>query len=122
MSGEAPGRRILVLEPYFGGSHRSVLECLLPRLPFEHDLLTLPARKWKWRMRHAAVTLADQVRAALDAGAAWDAILCSDMLNLAEFRGLVPDSVRRLPCVAYFHENQLTYPFRFMGERDLHFG
>ncbi|MBN2447186.1 MAG: DUF3524 domain-containing protein, partial [Phycisphaerae bacterium] len=46
----------------------------------------------------------------------------SDMLNLAEFRGLVPESVRRLPHVVYFHENQLTYPFRFMGERDLHFG
>ncbi|MGM0378085.1 MAG: tRNA-queuosine alpha-mannosyltransferase domain-containing protein, partial [Bacteroidota bacterium] len=32
------------------------------------------------------------------------------MLNLAEFSGLADESVRRLPKISYFHENQLTYP------------
>jgi hypothetical protein len=53
----AATRRMLVLEPYFGGSHRAVLESLLPLLAqagWEADLLTLPARKWKWRMRGSA--------------------------------------------------------------------
>jgi glycosyltransferase involved in cell wall biosynthesis len=44
------------------------------------------------------------------------------MLGLAEFRGLAPAAVARLPAVAYFHENQLTYPDRFCGERDRHYG
>jgi glycosyltransferase involved in cell wall biosynthesis len=43
------------------------------------------------------------------------------MLNLAEFLGLAPASVRNLPTVAYFHENQLTYPNRFESERDYQF-
>jgi len=43
------------------------------------------------------------------------------MLNLAEFLGLCPLEVRRLPSVVYFHENQLTYPRRRDDPRDLHF-
>ena len=56
------------------------------------------------------------------AGEGWDVVFCSDMLDLAQFRGLAPSAVHRLPAVAYFHENQLTYPVRFEKERDLHFG
>jgi glycosyltransferase involved in cell wall biosynthesis len=43
------------------------------------------------------------------------------MLDLAGFRGLAPAAVARLPAVAYFHENQLTYPVREERERDHHF-
>jgi glycosyltransferase involved in cell wall biosynthesis len=43
------------------------------------------------------------------------------MLNLAEFRGLCRSAVGRLPAIAYFHENQLTYPARQEDPRDLHF-
>jgi len=43
------------------------------------------------------------------------------MLNLAEFLGLAPESIHRLPAVVYFHENQLTYPVRFENERDYQF-
>ena len=43
------------------------------------------------------------------------------MLNLAEFVGLCPGLVKQLPAVAYFHENQLTYPNRFESERDYQF-
>ena len=43
------------------------------------------------------------------------------MLDLAQFRGLVGKHIAALPSVVYFHENQLTYPTRFAGERDLHF-
>ncbi len=113
---------ILALEPYYGGSHKAFLTGWAGHSRHQFTTLHLPPRKWKWRMRHAALTFADQVRAALANGAQWDAAFCSDMLNLAEFRGLVPTFVRRLPTVAYFHENQLTYPFRYFGERDFHFG
>ena len=47
-------------------------------------------------------------------------LLCSDMLNLAEFLGLAPVRAK-LPAVAYFHESQLTYPTRNEQARDLHF-
>jgi glycosyltransferase involved in cell wall biosynthesis len=113
--------RLLVLEPYYGGSHRAVLDALLPLLGMEHDLLTLPARKWKWRMRGAAITMAEQVRSLWDAGSRWDLILASTFLNLAEFKGLAGEAVVGVPTVVYFHENQLVYPVRHTAEWDLQF-
>lgn len=73
-------------------------------------------------MRHAPVTLAGQIREHLARGEEWDVLLCCDMLNLAELRGLVPQ-IAHLPAVVYFHENQLTYPVRpqHAHKGDLHF-
>lgn len=113
--------RILALEPYYGGSHRAFLEGWSGASRHEWTILQLPAYKWKWRMRHAAVTFADQLRAGTRRDARWDRLWCSDMLNLAEFRGLAVAHVRDLPTVAYFHENQLTYPVRLESERDYQF-
>jgi glycosyltransferase involved in cell wall biosynthesis len=93
----------------------------MARSRHEWTLLSLPDSKWKWRMRHAGVTFAEQVSEAVDEGEAWDVIFTSDMLSLADFRGLAPKAVRDLPAVAYFHENQLTYPVREESERDYHF-
>lgn len=73
-------------------------------------------------MRHSSVTLAEDVRNRCSKGAAWDVLLCSDMLNLAEFKGLVGAPVGQLPAIVYFHENQFTYPCQVNQERDLHFG
>ena len=113
---------ILALEPYYGGSHKAFLDGWIERSRHHWTLLTLSPRKWKWRMRHAAVTFTERVTERLAATESWDALFCSDMLNLAEFLGLAPDPIRSLPSVVYFHENQLTYPFRCQTERDYHFG
>jgi len=129
-------RRLLVLEPYHGGSHRAVLEALLPALGWEYDLLTLPARKWKWRMRGSAITFAaraceldaawreanpdgEGVRPGADVR--WDAVFASTFVNLAEFKGLVGGAVAGIPAAVYFHENQLVYPNRHTAEWDLQF-
>ncbi|MCH8046458.1 MAG: DUF3524 domain-containing protein [Planctomycetes bacterium] len=114
--------RILALEPYYGGSHRAFLDGWVSRSRHDWTLLTLPAYRWKWRMRHAPITLAGEVAIRHRDGERWDAVFCSDMLNLAEWRGLLPADVPRLPAVVYFHENQLTYPTKHHDERDVHFG
>jgi glycosyltransferase involved in cell wall biosynthesis len=110
--------RILALEPYHGGSHQAFLDGWIEHSQHDWTVLGLPPFKWKWRMRHAPITFADAVRERVDAGEAWDLVFCSDMLNLPEFLGLAPEAVRRLPTVAYFHENQLTYPCQHEDERD----
>ena len=133
---DAPRRRLLVLEPYNGGSHRAVLDSLLPMLGWEYDLLQLPARKWKWRMRGAAITFAEEARRLSSEWQAvypdgepgrpgaccrWDAAFASTFLNLAEFKGLAGPAVASVPTVVYFHENQLVYPNRHVAEWDLQF-
>mgnify|MGYP006285174029 CR=1 FL=1 len=112
---------ILALEPYFGGSHASFLKGWMAESSHDWTLLSLPAYKWKWRMRHSSVTLARETATLVEKGRTFDRVFCSDMLNLAEFKGLVPRAVRDLPTVIYFHENQLTYPVRKEDERDYHY-
>ena len=115
------GMRILALEPYYSGSHKAFLDGWSNVSSGEWTVVTLPGYKWKWRMRHSAVTFADAIAERVSAGQEWDLLFCSDMLNLAEFLGLAPEAVGKLPSVVYFHENQLTYPVRFESERDYQF-
>ncbi len=113
--------KILTLEPYYGGSHKAFLEGWIQYSQHEWTVLSLPPWKWKWRMRHSAITLASQTSEKIKTGGDWDIIFCSDMLNLAEYLGLVPKSVQKLPSVVYFHENQLTYPVAHPQEFDFHY-
>lgn len=110
---------ILAIEPYYGGSHRAFLDGWIAKSFHSWNLVTLPAHHWKWRMRHSAITFAQEL--ARGQGSQPDAIFCTDMLNLAVFRGLAPASLARLPVVVYFHENQLTYPDNTKTQRDFHY-
>ncbi|MHC4131478.1 MAG: tRNA-queuosine alpha-mannosyltransferase domain-containing protein [Planctomycetota bacterium] len=113
--------RILALEPYYGGSHKAFLDGWINKSEHNWTLLSLPAYKWKWRMRHGAIHFAEQATELICKGDGWDLLFCSDMLNLAEFLGLVPQRIQRLASIAYFHENQITYPVRIEDERDYQF-
>ena len=135
----SPPLRVLALEPYYGGSHRAVLDGLVHGLAdhgFAFDVLTLPARKWKWRMRGSAITMAEEVcsRAVAWTGShpggepgrprpdrAWDLVFASTFVNLAEFVTLAGDAVAGIPRILYFHENQLLYPNRHTAEWDYQF-
>lgn len=90
-----------------------------------HDfaVVGLPARHWKWRMEASAWSLAGHAARALER--APDVIVASDYLDLPRFRGMAPAAWRTVPCLVYFHENQLTYPAApgaTPGERDQSYG
>jgi glycosyltransferase involved in cell wall biosynthesis len=114
-------RRLLVVEPYYGGSHRAFLDGLLARLPWDADLLTLPARKWKWRMSGAAVTMAGRAEDLYERGARWDVLLASTFVNLPELLGLARRALAGVRTLVYFHENQLEYPNRYEEEWDFQY-
>ena len=111
--------KLLVVEPYYGGSHRAFLDDLLRHLPHDAELLTLPAQHWKWRMRLAAPHFAALLSERTTEG--YDAIFCSSLLDVAVFRGLLPPHLAALPLLVYFHENQFAYPVQVAEERDVHF-
>ncbi|HSH12837.1 MAG TPA: DUF3524 domain-containing protein [Desulfurivibrionaceae bacterium] len=120
--GRAGGNgRILVLEPFYGGSHRAFLDGLAAQLPGELELLTMPARHWKARMRLAAPKMAEELRRRNLQGGEYRAILCSTYVDVAAFRGLATPALRTAPICTYFHENQFAYPVTTEAERDLHF-
>lgn len=101
---------ILVVEPWYGGSHRRFLEGLRAHSAHRYTLCTLPGRHWRWRMDAAAVTLAEQARRQITIHGPPDAVFASDMLDLPSFLALMRPALSEVPVVLYFHENQLTYP------------
>lgn len=101
---------ILLLEPYYGGSHRSFLKGLQKHLPFDFTLISLPARKWKMRMQLAAPWMTDQVIRLIDKGNRFDAILCSTFVDVATLRASLAQVGISIPIAVYFHENQFAYP------------
>ncbi len=110
--------KVLFLDPYHTGSHAAFSSGWSARSRHEITLLTLPGRHWKWRMRHAAWTLAQRAAALAEPV---DAVVATDMIDLAAWRGLAPAALARLPHLLYMHENQLLYPDAHKRERDHHF-
>jgi glycosyltransferase involved in cell wall biosynthesis len=102
--------RILLLEPYYGGSHRAFLSGLQQHVACCFTLLTLPARKWKMRMQLAAPWFAEQIHELVESGERFDAILTSTFLDTAVLRSLLAAHNIHLPLGIYFHENQFSYP------------
>lgn len=114
--------RILFLEPFFGGSHRSFVEGWQQNSRNEIEILGLPARRWKWRMRHSGIHFASEVCLKFQPNQ-FDRIVCSSMFPLAEWKGLVDSCWREIPVSLYFHENQLTYPVQdSSGKPDFQYG
>ncbi len=116
--------KILLIEPYFTGSHEMWARDYQRHSQHQVKLLTLPGRHWKWRMHGAAIELAEQMNALTDSGYVPDLLLVSDMLDLTTFKALTN---KRFPCALYFHENQLSYPYTDRDtdsrrSRDFHYG
>ena len=106
----------LFLEPFFGGSHRDFANGLKAHSRHRIDLVTLPARFWKWRMRGAALYFSQQIKN-LDE---YDGLIISDLMSLADFKALTGPECP--PTLVYFHENQLTYPLAPGETMDYQFG
>jgi glycosyltransferase involved in cell wall biosynthesis len=100
--------KILILEPFLGGSHQSWAEALASKSRHEIQILGLSAHHWKWRMHGGAISLAERYLA-MDFEA--DLILATDMLDLTTFLALTRAKTAKTKTAIYFHENQLNYPW-----------
>ena len=113
--------KILIIEPFLTGSHRSWVAGYQKYSSHEINILSLPGRFWKWRMHGGAITMAKRyVKSKFKP----DLILVTDMLNLPVFQSLIELTC---PIAIYFHENQFTYPWSPMDadvklNRDKHYG
>jgi glycosyltransferase involved in cell wall biosynthesis len=114
--------KVLLLESFYGGSHRDVADGLAKHSRHAIDLLTLPARYWKWRMRGASLWFVRQLEsthAADEAGFPYDVIICTTLMDIAALKALLGHDCP--PILLYCHETQLAYPQPDHNEADLHF-
>jgi len=100
--------RIILLEPFFTGSHAVWAQEYAKRSRHQVTVLGLDGHHWKWRMHGGAVTLS---REFLAADYLPDLLLATDMLDLTTFLALTRHATAEIPTAVYFHENQLTYPW-----------
>lgn len=109
-------RRLLILEPYWGGSHSQFLTGLQQHLDAECQLMCLPARNWKMRMQLSAPWAVNCLRKLPCAQRRFDTVLCSTFMDVAVLRSLLANVAGWSPTTrfcAYFHENQFAYPGQF---------
>jgi glycosyltransferase involved in cell wall biosynthesis len=117
-------KKILLIEPYFTGSHKEWAAGLVRHSRHDICLLTLEGRYWKWRMHGGAVSLAKKFH---HSDFNPDLILATDMLDLTTFLALTRKTTSSIPTAVYFHENQITYPWSpddrdVSNARDHHYG
>lgn len=108
--------KFLFLEPFFGGSHKEFAQGLTEHSKHEIDLITLPARFWKWRMRGAALYFLSHASALEQ----YDGLITTDLMSLSDFKSISGNVCP--PSLVYFHENQLTYPLSPDERMDYQFG
>lgn len=136
-------QRVLILEPFYGGSHKQFIETLRSlsvnyedvlvksmqnklkttnssNMPiFEFKLYEMKAKKWHWRSRTSALYMAQLID---QNETNFDILFVSSILNLTELLALRPDLSRISKKIIYFHENQLVYPIQIQKERDFQYG
>ena len=115
---------ILLLEPFFTGSHAKWAEGYARHSQHIVRTLSLGGAHWKWRMHGGAVTLA---RKHLESNHRPDLILATDMLDLTTFLSLTRSRSTGVTTAVYFHENQINYPWSpkdrdLARNRDRHYG
>ncbi|XP_059676295.1 glycosyltransferase-like domain-containing protein 1 isoform X5 [Gavia stellata] len=108
---------VLLIEAFYGGSHKQLMDLLQEELQEDCVLCTLPAKKWHWKARTAALYFMQTVPTSTN----YRILFASSVLNLAELAALRPD-LGKLKKVLYFHENQLAYPVQKRQERDFQYG
>lgn len=116
--------KILILEPYFTGSHAAWAKGYQRYSQYHIEILCLSGQFLKWRMHGGAVTL---VRMFRSQNFSPDLLMASDMLDLTTFLALTRHWIAEFPVVIYFHENQLSYPWSpddrdVIQKRDKHYG
>ncbi len=100
--------KILLVESYYGGSHRAWADGYVANSAHDVTLVTHEARFWKWRMHGAHLTLANALAQTFDSPP--DVVLASSMMNVPAFIGAARNTIGDAPVAVYFHESQFSYP------------
>ncbi len=105
-----PGRRILLIEPWLGGSHGQWGRGYRAASAHDVSIVGLTADRWRWRLRGGAAPLASAIRAHVERFGRPDLAVVSSPVDVARLLGLTRRVLEGVPVAVYQHESQLLYP------------
>lgn len=106
--------RVLLLEPWYGGSHRQWADGYAAASSLEVAVVGLPATGWRWRLLGGAAPMAEAAQRVVQERG-WkegpDVVLASGLVDLAQVLGLSRRWLQgRVPLVVFQHESQMVHP------------
>lgn len=110
--------RIVVIDGWADGSHQQWIDGYCRHSAHEIIPITHPGTHWRWRLQGAAVTLADAFARTVAETGPIDVCVVASTVDIASFAGLARKALGEARLVAWFHENQLTYPRTTHQRRD----
>ncbi|OQY39320.1 MAG: hypothetical protein B6229_03930 [Spirochaetaceae bacterium 4572_7] len=106
---------ILLLSAYNTASHKHWCNILVSNIKdVNWTFLTLPPRKFAWRIRGNALSWYGESKEVLRKH--YDVVLATSMVDLSTLIGLFPH-LGKAKKILYFHENQFEYP---LSEKQIH--
>ncbi len=105
-------KRLLFVEPFYGGSHRQFVDALRAHSSWEIELVTMPARFWRWRRRLSAFEIVRRMEEQHLDPEGFDLVVVSDYVDIGDLKALWGSRTRgRIPPTFWYcHETQSTYP------------
>ncbi|MCP3937915.1 MAG: DUF3524 domain-containing protein [Actinomycetia bacterium] len=101
---------VLLVVPWYGGSHRGWADGWQAHSRHEITLVTTPPERWRHHMLAGTAELAGMVREQIATAGRPDVLVVSSLTDVAALVGLCRHSIGDIAVVAYQHESQLLHP------------
>ncbi|CAL1295880.1 unnamed protein product [Larinioides sclopetarius] len=105
-------KQILLIEAFYGGSHKQLIDLIVELFPNQAELYTMSAKKWHWRGLASPLYFSRTIPKIHN----FRILFTSSVTSLADLIAIRSD-LSQLYKVVYFHENQLVYPVQEYKQR-----
>lgn len=102
--------RILLVEPWFSGSHRRWANGYQRASTHEVAIVSLSEGPWRWRLRAGALPLSADIGRYVSEHGQPDLLLVSGLVDVSQLLGLCRRDLGSIPVVVFQHESQIVYP------------